>query len=43
MESMDAQTDLSTKALNSAAIREGLKQILLNQLGLYEKLKARAS
>jgi len=43
MESMDAQTDLSTKALNSAAIREGLKQILLNHLGLYEKLKARAS
>ena len=43
MDSMDAQTDLSAKALNSAVIREGLKQILLNQLGLYEKLKARAS
>ena len=37
-----AQTDLSTRALNSEAIRDGLKLILLNQLGLYEKLKARA-
>jgi len=43
MDSMDAQTDLSTKALNSAEIREGLKQILLNQLGLYDKLRNRAT
>ena len=42
IDSMDAQTELSTRALNSAAIREGLKIILLNQLGLYEKLKSRA-
>jgi hypothetical protein len=39
---MDAQTELSTRALNSAAIREGLTLIMLNQLGLYEKLKFRA-
>jgi len=43
MESMDAQTDLSTRALNSSDIREGLKAILLNQLGLYEKLRSRAA
>lgn len=42
IDSMDAQTELSTRALNSTAIREGLKVILLNQLGLYEKLKSRA-
>ena len=43
MESMEAQTELSTQALNSEVIREGLKVILLNQLGLYEQLKQRAS
>ena len=43
MESMEAQTELSTQALNSEVIREGLKVILLNQLGLYEQLKKRAS
>lgn len=42
IESMDAQSELGTRALNSIAIREGLKWILLNQLGLYEKLKSRA-
>jgi type I restriction enzyme R subunit len=42
IDSMDAQSELSTRALNSATIREGLKTILLNQLGLYEKLKSRA-
>ena len=39
---MDVQAELSTRALNSEQIREGLKLILLNQLGLYEKLKAKA-
>lgn len=39
---MDAQSELGTRTLNSIAIREGLKRILLNQLGLYEKLKSRA-
>ena len=43
MDSMDAQTELSTRALNSEEIREGLKLILLNRLGLYENLRERAS
>jgi type I restriction enzyme R subunit len=43
MDSMDAQMSLSSKAINSADIREGLKQIMLNQLGLYEKLRERAA
>ena len=43
MDSMDAQVELSTRALNSELIRDGLKQVLLNQLGLYEQLKDRAT
>ena len=43
MESMDAQTELSTRAVNSGEIREGLKLILLDRLGLYEKLRTRAT
>ncbi len=43
MDSMDAQTELSTRALNSVEIREGLKILMLTQLRLYEKLKARAA
>jgi len=43
IESMDAQTELSTRALNSEEIRKGLKLILLDQLGLYENLRTRAS
>ena len=43
MDSMDAQAELSTRALNSEQIREGLKLILLDRLGLYEKLRTRAS
>jgi type I restriction enzyme, R subunit len=39
---MDVQAELSTRALNSAEIRESLKGLMLNQLGLYEKLKSRA-
>jgi len=42
IDAMDVQADLSTKALNSAEIRESLKGLMLNQLGLYEKLKSRA-
>ena len=34
---------LGTRALNSEEIREGLKLILLDRLGLYEKLRTRAS
>ena len=43
IDSMDAQTEVSTQAINSTEIRDGLKLILLNQLGLYEKLRTRAS
>ena len=43
MESMDVQTELSTKALNSAEIREGIKVMLLDHFGLYEQLQARAA
>ena len=43
MESIVAQTVLSTRALNSVASREGLKLILLDRLGLYEKLRSRAT
>lgn len=38
IDSMDAQEELSTRALNSTAIQETLKQMLL-QLGLYEMLR----
>ena len=43
IDAMDVQADLSTRALNSAEIRESLKGLMLNQLGLYEKLKSRAA
>ena len=41
IDAMDVQAELSTRALNSAEIRESLKGLMLNQLGLYEKLKSR--
>jgi type I restriction enzyme R subunit len=34
---------MSRQALNSEAIREGLKDVLLNQAGLYESLRAQAA
>jgi type I restriction enzyme R subunit len=40
---LDAHTAMSTQALNSEAIREGLKDVLLNQAGLYESLRAQAA
>jgi type I restriction enzyme R subunit len=43
MTAMDVQTELSTRAINSKEIQEGLKRIMLNQLGLYEKLRAKAA
>jgi len=43
IDSMDAQQSLSVQVLNSPEIRAGLIRILLNQLGLYEKLKTRAT
>ena len=42
LDSMDAQSELSKRALNSKLIQEGLKRVLLSQLGLYEGLKGRA-
>ena len=36
---MDAQGELSTQELNSEEVREGLKKLMLGQLGLYEKLR----
>ncbi len=43
IDAMDVQADLSTRALNSSDVRESLKGLMLNQLGLYEKLKSRAT
>ena len=43
IESMDAQQELSTRALNSADVQAGLKLLLLNQLDLYEKLRDRST
>jgi type I restriction enzyme R subunit len=43
MDSMDAQSELSKKALNSEVILDGLKALMLNQLGLYEELKKKVS
>ena len=42
IDSMDAQQALSVQPLNSSEIRAGLFRILLNQLGLYKRLKTRA-
>ncbi len=33
---------MSRQALNSAAVRDGIKEILLNYAGLWEALRARA-
>jgi type I restriction enzyme, R subunit len=43
MGALDAHTLMSTQALNSVAIRGGMKDILLNNAGLYETLRARAA
>jgi type I restriction enzyme R subunit len=42
IESYDAHTAMSTKALNSPGVLKGLLGILLNHSGLYESLRARA-
>ena len=39
---LDAHNSLSTQALNSETVRDGLKDILLGQAQLYEALRARA-
>ncbi|MGE4531740.1 MAG: type I restriction endonuclease subunit R, partial [Acidithiobacillus sp.] len=41
MGALDAHTLMSTQALNSVAIQGGLKDILLNNAGLYESLRTR--
>lgn len=40
MGALDAHTSMSTQALNSEAVQKGLKDILLNNAGLYESLRA---
>jgi type I restriction enzyme R subunit len=40
---LDAHTAMSTQALDSEAVRAGLKDVLLNQAGLYESLRAQAA
>ena len=39
---LDAHTSMSTKALNSAEVRRGMKEILLNHSKLWEALRERA-
>jgi type I restriction enzyme R subunit len=43
MGALDAHTSMSTQALNSAAVQRGIKDILLNNAGLYETLRAKAA
>jgi type I restriction enzyme R subunit len=43
MGALDAHNAMSTQALNSPAIQGGMKDILLNHAGLYEKLRERAT
>ena len=40
MGALDARTLMSTQALNSEAVRRGLRDILLNRARLYEVLRA---
>jgi type I restriction enzyme R subunit len=39
VEALDAHTSMSTQALNSEAVRRGLKNILLNHADLWELLR----
>ena len=39
VDALDAHTSMSTQALNSAAVRAGLKEILLNNVRLWEALR----
>ena len=39
MGALDAHTSMSTQALNSDVVRSGMKDILVNQPGLYEALR----
>jgi type I restriction enzyme R subunit len=41
MGALDAHTLMSTQALNSTAIQNGMKEILLDHAGLYETLRGK--
>ncbi|WP_255683603.1 hypothetical protein [Alitabrizicola rongguiensis] len=43
IDAMDAHAAMSKQALESEAVRKGIKDILLNLGGLYEALKAAAA
>lgn len=43
MGALDAHTLMSTQALNSSSVQGGLKDILLNNAGLYESLREQAA
>ncbi len=43
MNALDAHTEMSTQALNSDSIKQGLKDILLNHTNLYEALRERST
>lgn len=43
MGALDAHTTMSTQALNSATVRDGMKDILLNHAALWETLRDRAA
>ncbi len=42
IDALDTHTEMSTQALESEAVQRGLKDILLNNAGLYEALRERA-
>jgi type I restriction enzyme, R subunit len=43
MDVLDAHTIMSRQALDSPSVRRGIKDILLNHLGLWERLRAQPS
>jgi type I restriction enzyme R subunit len=42
MGALDAHTVMSTQALNSPTVQNGMRDILLNHAGLWETLRAKA-
>ena len=43
MSALDAHTSMSTKALNSELVRDGMLEVLLRHTGLYEALREKAA
>jgi type I restriction enzyme R subunit len=43
LDALDAHNSMSTQALNSADVRRGIKDILLNHSGLWESLRGKAA